>query len=220
MPIVWDESELAFLRSFVPGHTWRETAEAFAAEFGWEPTKSQLHNARKYYGIQAGIKGGARKGNVPGNKGKSWDDLGIDPGTRERMSKTQFKVGNVPKQGMRFRVGDERTDKEGYAWVKVCESGRDSKASDRRKGLRCWRLKHHLVWEAVRGEPVPPDCSVVFADRDRANFDPENIVAVPKGILSTMNIMGMRYYDRESLEACMRMAKIRQSLKKRRKESK
>ena len=81
-------------------------------------------------------------------------------------------------------------------------------------------MKHHLVWEEAHGEPVPPDCSVVFADRDRANFDPENIVAVPKGILSTMNIMGMRYYDRESLEACTRMAEIRRSLKKRRKESK
>lgn len=132
---------------------------------------------------------------------------------------TRFQTGNIPKQGRRFKVGDERIDKDGYTWVKVCESNRDPNAGGR-KGLRCWRLNHHLVWEQAHGEPIPDGHAVIFANRDIADFSPDNIVAVPRGVLSTMNALKMQYYDAPTLEACMTLAKVRMALKKKRKESK
>lgn len=212
----WTEEELAFAKHHTKRHIWRETAEAFEKRFGWKPSKNQIHNLRKYYGIRCEIRG-AKKGHEAPNKGKSWNEQGISIETQERMRSTQFKCGNVPKQGMKFSVGAERKDREGYTWVKVCKSGRDDGANGSRKSLRCWRLKHHLVWEEAHGKPVPEGYRVIFANRDITDFAPENIVAVPAGILSTMNVLKLPYYDRESLESCMAVARIRCSVKRQRK---
>lgn len=212
----WTKEELAFAKRHAKRHTWRETAEAFGKRFGWRPSKSQIHNLRKYYGIKCEIRGG-RKGLTPPNKGKTWKEQGIGADVQKRMRSTQFKCGNVPKQGERFAVGDERKDKNGYTWVKVCSSRRDGNANSSRQGNRCWRLKHHLVWEAAHGKPVPEGHRVIFANRDIADFTPENIVAVPAGILSTMNILKLPYYDRESLESCIAVARIRGAVKRQRK---
>lgn len=132
---------------------------------------------------------------------------------------TRFAIGNVPKQGHRYKVGDERTDKDGYTWVKVCESNRDPRAGNRH-GMKCWRLKSHLVWERTHGMPVPEGHAVIFANRDASDFSPENVVAVPKGVLSTMNALKLQYHDAETLQACMTLARIRMALKSKRKDMK
>ena len=132
---------------------------------------------------------------------------------------TRFVAGCVPRNGQKFKVGDERVDKDGYTWVKVCESSGDSRAGVRR-GRRCWRLKHHLVWERIHGMPVPENHAVMFANRDRADFDPGNLVAVPLNVLSTMGVMRMQYYDAATLEACMTLARMRMALKSKKKQIK
>lgn len=101
-------------------------------------------------------------------------------------------------------VGSERV-KKGYVQVKVAE--RPS-----RPGLHDnWVPKHKLVYEAAYG-PVPDGCAVFFADHDRANFDPGNLVAVPKRLVGPMNEnasrRGMTWSDRGSLLACMAYAEL------------
>lgn len=194
----YTDEELAFLREVIPGHLWDEVSAMFAERFGLPLNKNQVHYVRAKLGAYAGVQGSS-----------------LQPGTTVGAA-TRFVIGNVPKQGQRYKVGDERTDKEGYTWVKVCESNRDPKAGNRH-GKKCWRLKSHLVWEQAHGEPVPDGHAIIFANRDITDFAPENIVAVPKGVLSTMNALHMQYYDAATLEACMTLAKVRMALKAKRK---
>jgi len=42
-----------------------------------------------------------------------------------------------------------------------------------------WRMKHHLIWEAVHG-PIPDDHLVIFADGDHSNFNLDNLVLISR----------------------------------------
>lgn len=194
---VYTDDELAFLREAIPGHLWDEVSAMFAERFGLPLTKEQVHYVRAKLGTYAGI------------------TFGLQPGTSIGAA-TRFAKGNVPKQGQRFKVGDERTDKDGYIWVKVSESGNDNPNATH-SARRCWRLKSHIVWEQAHGDAVPDGHAIIFANRDITDFTPENLVAVPRGVLSTMNVLNMQYYDAATLEACMTLAKVRMALKAKRK---
>ena len=70
-------------------------------------------------------------------------------------------------------------------------------------------MKHHIVWEQANGEPVPPHAMIVFADHDRRNFDPGNLVAVPRGLWAAICHEGIPYHDRESLIVAMDIARLK-----------
>ncbi|EWC39606.1 HNH endonuclease signature motif containing protein [Stutzerimonas stutzeri] len=86
-----------------------------------------------------------------------------------RAKDTQFKLGHRPSNTWR-PIGAERTDKGGILYRKVADTG-DKKAD--------WKAAHVLVWEEHNG-PVPEGRIVIFLDRDRQNFDPENLIAVTR----------------------------------------
>lgn len=69
-------------------------------------------------------------------------------------------------KGKQAAVGAENVSANGYTYVKTASTG--------------WRLKHHLVAEAKIGRPITKEDRVSFADNDRTNFDPENILVAPK----------------------------------------
>lgn len=106
-------------------------------------------------------------------------------------------------------LGSERV-KKGYVQVKVAE--RPS-----RPGLHDnWAPKHRLVYREAYG-PIPDGCVVFFADHDRENCDPDNLVAVPRRLVGPMNEnaswRGMTWCDRESLLACMAYAELSIAIK-------
>lgn len=86
-----------------------------------------------------------------------------------------------PNGGGRPRrpVGSEAVSR-GYVYVKVAEEPTRPQSKDN------WRPKQAVVWERAHG-PVPEGHVVLFADRDRRNFDPANLVAVPRRLLSRLN---------------------------------
>jgi len=53
-------------------------------------------------------------------------------------------------------------------------------------GGRGWRRRHLVEWEAENG-PLPKAHCVVFADGDKGNFAPENLLLVHRRELSLMN---------------------------------
>lgn len=95
---------------------------------------------------------------------------------------------------------------DGYVEVKVAERPSRADCNDN------FRAKHHLAWEEANGRPVPEGHAVVFADGDRRNFDPANLVAVPRGLLSTINREGIAYADAETLRAAMDVARARSAV--------
>ena len=69
-------------------------------------------------------------------------------------------------RGERHPLGFERVAQNGYHYIKTPQG---------------WKLRHHLVAEKKLGRPVDTMLErVVFKDRDRTNFDPENIEVIPK----------------------------------------
>lgn len=73
----------------------------------------------------------------------------------------------MPRGGGPNPDGFERKTQNGYVTVKL--NGKT-------------RYKHHVIAEENLGRPIDYDKErVVFADRDRTNLDPRNIVVVPKG---------------------------------------
>lgn len=77
-------------------------------------------------------------------------------------------------------VGYEREAK-GYVLVKVAPEATVPQSKDN------WRLKHVVEWERANGRKVPEGHMVMFADGDRRNFDPSNLVAVPRTVIGLLN---------------------------------
>lgn len=92
-------------------------------------------------------------------------------------------------------VGTEKM-RNGYVEVKVSMWPTVPQSKDN------WVQKHRLVYERENG-PVPEGSVVMFADRDTMNFDPGNLVCVPRGLVARVNARQADWHDRESLLSVM-----------------
>lgn len=190
-----------FLRETVPGRSESEIADAFEREFGIRLTASQVGNAKARLGVRSGTVGGRfEPGNVPANKGRTWDEMGIPEDKRERMRSGQFKPGNLPWTTR--AVGEERVTKDGYVEVHVAQHRRE-RPNDQ------WVMKHRLVWEESNGRRLRPDEIVVFADGDRRNFDPDNLVVMTMAEHAVIIRSGITYADRETCETAIGIARLK-----------
>lgn len=163
-----------FMFEFVPGHSHKEIAEAFNKKFDSDIT---LSNVKSYIGnnkLNTGRTGRFEKGHVPFNKGKK----GLTTGGVE----TQFKKGNIPHNHR--EVGTEVINGDGYWQVKIAEPN-------------VWKLKHRLVWEQVNG-PIPEGHIVIFADQDRENFEPDNLLLISRQKFIRMNQNGLIKNNKEA----------------------
>ena len=198
----WPPGKVSWFRSFVPGHTESEISSEHESLYGTPLTEAQIGNAKTRFGVRSGTHGGRfKKGMEPFNKGKKWADYGTPEG-HERSRATCFKRGEINGAALKCQqpIGSERVGKDGYVEVKVGEGLQ-------KKPNKNFRMKHHVVYEQAYGS-IPRNCNIVFADRDKLNFDPQNLVAVPRELWSIISRQRWAYYDRESLEACITLAKL------------
>lgn len=207
-PKLWTHERAEWFKSFVPGHTEGEISTEHERLYGFPLSESQIGNAKTKLGVRSGTFGGRfEKGQRAWNKGKTWDEF-MSPESQEASRRTCFKKGQVSgiaKERMK-PVGYERVDaKDGYVWVKVKDTPQAQVPGSYNDNFR---PKHHVVWEEANGTPVPPHTMIVFADRDKRNFDPDNLVAVPRSLWSIISRQGWAYRDRESLDACVALAKL------------
>ena len=101
-------------------------------------------------------------------------------------------------------VGTERVGKDGYIIVKVRDWPTVPQTKDN------WKLKHVAIWEEANGQELPKGMTVLFADKDKRNFDPGNLVAIPRKYIGCLNNPELpSYHDRETLEACITLCKLR-----------
>ena len=209
---VWTDEKVEWFKSFVPGHTEPEISAEHERIYGTPLSEGQIGNAKNRFGVKSGTVGGRfEKGHAPHNKGKTWDEMGFSPEMQAKIRKTTFKKGEVRdiRQGWMKPIGYERVNVEGYVEVKVRDS-RISGIQPKEPGkFNCnYRFKHHVVWEETNGMPVPPGTRIAFADHDKRNFDPDNLVAVPVSVWRIIQLQRIPYADRESLETAVLMAKL------------
>ena len=124
---------------------------------------AQLTSYYRNHKVSSGLDGKFENGHKPWNKGLK----GLDIGGKD----TRFKKGHIPTK---YRpVGSERINVDGYYEVKIADPNK-------------WEYKHRIVWKQHNG-PVPSGYVVIFADRDRRNFDINNLVLVSRRQLAMLN---------------------------------
>lgn len=198
--ISWTAERVAWLREYAPGHNVHQIADEFERLWGVRPSVSALKNAKVAHGARSYTNAGQfRKGCAGGFKDEDHKRRFLEAGKDRR-----FKKGQMPHNGHQ-PIGTERTDRDGYVWVKVAMRKRDPKSAHDN-----WVEKHRLVYEKHHG-PVPAGCCIVFADHDQTNFDPDNLVAVPMRLKPTIARFareGTEYHDRQTLEAVIALAEL------------
>ena len=196
--ISWTAERVAWLKGFAPGHNVHQIADEFERLWGVRPSVSSLKNAKVAHGARSYTNAGQfRKGCAGGFKDENHKRRFLEAGKDRR-----FKKGQMPHNGHQ-PIGTERVDaKDGYIWVKVAQRKDDPKSAHDN-----WKPKHYIVYEQHNG-PIPPGCNIVFADRDKRNFDPGNLVAVPRGLWAIISKKRMAYSDADSLRSCMAVAEL------------
>lgn len=199
--LCWQEEHVAYFCEIVPGHSQSEIADMFEDRFGIRLSVVQIKNAKVRFGVRSGTNGGQFvKGQRAWNKGMPLSEW-MSPEAEQRCVAGRFKPGNLPHNSSVYRIGDERVNGDGYVEVKVMDRPTDGHHNN-------WRPKHLIVWEREHGRKVPDGHAVVFADMDRSNFDPENLVAIKRSDLVQINRMGLAYHDPESLRVCLAIIEL------------
>lgn len=108
-------------------------------------------------------------------------------------NKFTFQKGHIPVH--KKPIGYERTNPDGYTWVKVAEPD-------------VFKTKHRIVYEQHNG-PIPEGYNVTFADGNKQNFDIDNLVLVDNAELCVVNTKGLRYHGFGEATKCgITIAKI------------
>jgi hypothetical protein len=104
------------------------------------------------------------------------------------------KIYSAKERRYNYRsIGSERME-DGYIVVKIDESDK-------------WKSKQRLIWEAANG-PIPKGHVVIFADRDRYNFNPENLLLVSHRELAILNKRHLIFRDADATKCGLMIAKI------------
>ncbi len=93
-----------------------------------------------------------------------------------KSGRQAFKKGNQTWNKM--PVGYEMVHSNGYAYVKVCDTGIRSQD---------YIAKHRLLWEKYHGCKIPDGHIVVFLNADYSNFSEKNLYCIPRKICRMMN---------------------------------
>lgn len=170
----YTDLEKAFMRDFIPGHTYKEIQEAFIKKFNWDITVSQIKGYMANHKINSGTKGHFSKGHVPANKGKK-----MSPEIYEKVKHTMFQKGHAPQNHR--PVGSERVSRDGYIEIKVAEPNK-------------WKLKHRVLWEESRGK-IPKGSILIFVDGNKQNVVLDNLRLIERGTHAVMNHEGLCNYE-------------------------
>lgn len=195
----WTPERIAWFRAYVPGHSEREIAEEHERLFGSRLTRAQVKNGKSRFGVCSGTHGGRfEKGCAGGFKSDEHRRKFMEAGEA-----TRFKKGQIPHNGHQ-PIGTERIDREGYTWVKTAMRKKDPRSAHDN-----WAMKHRLVWEQANGKAVPDGCVVVFADGDRTNFDPENLVLETRSEHAVIARNRLPYHDAETHAIARAIARLK-----------
>ena len=129
------------------------------------------------------------KGSIPWNKG-----LHIDLS----HGKGQFKKGNMPPQHR--EVGSIRHQRDGSTYIKVGEPNK-------------WQIYQRYIWEKSRSEVLGKNKVVIFLDGNKENFSADNLAAVTRKELLTLNQERLLTHDTELSKTGVLIAKLKIKVK-------
>lgn len=188
-----------FMKDYIPGHVWSETAKAFYVKFGITLTRSHIKNFCNRFGVRSGITnaGCFSKGSIPHNKGKKMSEE-----TYRKVKGTMFKKGNLPHN---YRpVGSERVTVDGYVEIKIADPNK-------------WRLKSRVLYEQYHNVKLTKSDVIIFLDGNRLNLDIDNLFLISRAALARFNQDKLYSDNPEMTKAAALMAELKTKTRKKRK---
>lgn len=182
----------AYIFASMKGVGPREMTGKVNERFGAAYTVEQM---KSFYGrkkLHSGVTGYFAPRHIPWNKGMARYSA---PGTEH----TRFQPGELPPTTL--PVGSESNTKDGYIQVKIAMPN-------------VWKLKHRLIWEQAHG-PIPDGHSVMFKDKNKRNFDPDNLMLVSRSQLAIMNHENLWGETPEANESYALVAKLKNQISRR-----
>jgi len=193
MPHKYTEDQSNFISEHVKGTGTKELTEMFNSHFGLTLKSSLIRAFKKNHNLKSGLDATFKKGQIPPNKGTHIG--GWKP--------TQFKTGHRPHNYL--QVGSERINGDGYLDIKIADPHK-------------WRGKHILVWEENNG-PLPKGYCIIFGDRDRCNFEPNNLIMVSRQQLAVLNNNNLIKNDADLTRTGVIIADLYQKINKLKRDS-
>ncbi|QQE81110.1 HNH endonuclease [Alicyclobacillus sp. SO9] len=188
---LFTNEQKTFIKDNVKGLSNQKLADLVNKRFGVSITARQMNTWKKNHGLSSGLKGS--EGMSPPNKGtRGIYNVG--------GNKTSFKRGARSHNYM--PVGSERVNADDYVDIKIADPNR-------------WRGKHLIVWEEHHGQRVPKGYVVIFGDRNRRNFAPDNLILVSRAQLAVMNKHGLIQDNAELTRLGMIVADLYQKISQR-----
>lgn len=183
---------IEYLKEIAPGTPIKEIGEKFNKKFNAEIKYTVLWAVMKRYNITNGRVTKFKKGNIPHNKGISYN-----PGGKSIL--TRFKKGNIPKNCK--PVGTEKITSDGYTEIKIALPNK-------------WVRKHIYLYEKAHGK-VPKGHVIIFADKDRSNFNLDNLICVSRSELAVINKNKLVYPNGEFTKVGVNIAKVKMAISRR-----
>lgn len=197
----WTDEVIEFMKCNYKGKDNKELAELLNKKFNLNTNADRVSNVKSNLLRRQGIdlrtyinSGCFKKGNVPANKGKKWDEY-LSKEKQKNCSKTTFKKGNIPPN--RSEIGQEKKTKDGYIKVKVRDGALNGN----------WVYKHRLIYEQHYGK-IPKGYVVMFADQNKENCDIDNLILVSRHEDLIMNNKKLIYDDKELTKSGHVVAKV------------
>lgn len=104
----------------------------------------------------------------------------------------RFKKGNRPQNIL--PIGAEIMREDGYLYVKI---GQPNK----------WKQKHRLIWEQHNGS-VPDEHVILFGDKDRLNFNIDNLILASKAQVLQLNRYDLIQEDADLTKTALIIADV------------
>jgi len=190
-PSKYSEELQAFIRDNCKGRGNRELYEMVCDKFGPVMTFRKMKAYKKNHKLSSGLTGAYPKGNVPENKGKTWDEF-MPKDAQERCRKTCFRKGNVPHNHLPVGTVVKTTD--GYMARKIGEPHE-------------WEYIHRATWEKHNG-PIPEGMCVTFKDGNTENCDIDNLMLISRAENARLNQQHLRYEEPELTETGLLIARV------------
>lgn len=192
MPHKYTDKQYEFIKNNAKGIGNAELTEMFNKHFQLNLTVDQIKGFKKNKKISSELDGRFAKGHIPANKGVKG---------MQKANITSFKEGNRPHNYA--PVGSERINSDDYIDIKIEDPNK-------------WKGKHILIWEKYNG-PVPKGHAVIFGDKNRRNFDINNLILVSRKQLLILNRNKLIKSDSDLTKTGVIIADLYQKINERKK---
>jgi hypothetical protein len=185
--MIFTDKHIEFIKANIKGRSYTELTDIFNIKFGLNFTPLQIKNKCQRHRICNHRNTQYQKGCTPWNTGKTFPPL-----SHPYKSKPKKKSKDDRKNYK--SVGSEHIVKSnGYTIIKT-PTGE-------------WRHKHIIVWESVNGA-LPKGCNILFADKNKRNFDINNLIKVNLSEIIMLNKFGLISNDAGATKTGLMLVKL------------